>query len=126
MGKERQDAVGSSGRMARRANSVYNTIMNLEDPAVEVNLKELSRTLAATSDPVLIEDFLRSLLTPAETADIAARWALVKALDNKMPQREIAKELGLSLCKITRGSRELKKPGSPFRKMLHIADHLGA
>ncbi|AEJ20751.1 Trp family transcriptional regulator [Gracilinema caldarium] len=98
--------------------------MKIDDPAVEMNLKELSRTLAATSDAELIADFLRSLLTPSETADIAARWALVKALDNKIPQREIASTLGLSLCKITRGSRELKKPDSPFRKMLHILDNL--
>lgn len=103
---------------------MYSNTMTIDDPAVAVNLKELSRTLAAASDPQLIEDFLRSLLTPSETADIAARWALVKALDNKVPQREIARELGLSLCKITRGSRELKKPDSPFRKMLHITDQL--
>ncbi|MFQ3546729.1 MAG: Trp family transcriptional regulator [Termitinemataceae bacterium] len=98
--------------------------MHIDDPAVEENLAELSRTLAATSDARLIEDFLRSLLTPSETADIAARWALVKALDEKVPQREIAKQLGLSLCKITRGSRELKKPDSPFRKMLELAEKL--
>jgi len=95
--------------------------MTIDDPAVAENLGELSRAFATTSDPDLIESFLRSLLTPAETADVAARWALVKALDHKMPQRMIAKELGLSLCKITRGSRELKKPGSPFRRMLEIA-----
>ncbi len=95
--------------------------MTIDDPAVAENLGELSRAFAATSDPDLIESFLRSLLTPAETADVAARWALVKALDHKIPQREIAKNLGLSLCKITRGSRELKKPASPFRRMLEIA-----
>lgn len=103
---------------------MYSKNMKVDDPAVDMNLKELSRTLAATSDAVLIEGFLRSLLTPSETADIAARWALVKALDKRVPQREIAAELGLSLCKITRGSRELKKPDSPFRKMLHIVDNL--
>ena len=92
--------------------------MKIDDPRVEENLSELARTLAATGDGRLIEDFLRCLLTPAETADIAARWALVKALDQKIPQREIAKHLGLSLCKITRGSRELKKPDSAFRRIL--------
>ncbi|MDR2143572.1 MAG: trp operon repressor, partial [Treponema sp.] len=35
-----------------------------------------------------------------------------------MPQREIAKSLEVSLCKITRGSRELKKSGSAFRRIL--------
>jgi TrpR family trp operon transcriptional repressor len=110
--------------LEKLAISLYSNGMKLDDPAVDINLKELSRTLAAASDAALIEAFLRSLLTPSETADIAARWALVKALDNKIPQREIASELGLSLCKITRGSRELKKPDSPFRKMLHILDNL--
>ncbi len=95
--------------------------MTIDDPAVAENLGELCRAFAVTSDPELIESFLRSLLTPAETADVAARWALVKALDKKIPQREIAKNLGLSLCKITRGSRELKKPDAPFRRMLEIA-----
>ena len=81
----------------------------------------MARAFAATDDPEFIETFLRSLLTPGEIADVAARWALVKALDRKVPQREIAKELGLSLCKITRGSRELKKENSAFRRMLDSA-----
>ncbi|GHT78860.1 hypothetical protein FACS1894130_06230 [Spirochaetia bacterium] len=98
----------------------YNHTMNIEDPRVAENLSELARAFAQTGDSGLIENFFRSILTPAETADIASRWALVKALDQKMPQREIAKALGLSLCKITRGSRELKKPDSAFRKMLAL------
>jgi TrpR family trp operon transcriptional repressor len=96
--------------------------MKIDDPVVEENLSDLAAALAGTSDSSLIKDFLRCLLTPAETADIAARWALVKALDQKTPQREIAKKLGLSLCKITRGSRELKKPGSAFQKMLTLKE----
>jgi TrpR family trp operon transcriptional repressor len=94
--------------------------MTIDDPRVQENLTELAGTLAKTGDYALIESFLRCLLTPAETADIAARWALVKALDKKIPQREIAKTLGLSLCKITRGSRELKKNGSAFQRILEI------
>jgi TrpR family trp operon transcriptional repressor len=92
--------------------------MKIDDPAVEENLLELSAALAETKDALLIKNFLRRLLTPSETADIAARWALVKALDQKIPQREIAKTLGLSLCKITRGSREMKNPDQAFQKML--------
>lgn len=92
--------------------------MKIDDPRVEENLSELASALAETNDAVLIKDFLRRLLTPSETADIAARWALVKALEQKIPQREISKNLGLSLCKITRGSREMKKPDQAFQKML--------
>ncbi|HCC37262.1 MAG TPA: transcriptional regulator, partial [Treponema sp.] len=76
-----------------------------------------AKALALTSDNTLVDDFLRCLLTPAEIADIAGRWALVKALRNKIPQREIAKDLGISLCKITRGSRELKKSDSAFARI---------
>ncbi|MDR2517586.1 MAG: trp operon repressor [Spirochaetaceae bacterium] len=94
--------------------------MTIDDPRVQENLAELAGVLAKTGDSALIETFFRNLLTPAETADIAARWALVKALNRKVPQREIARELGLSLCKITRGSRELKKPASAFRAMLAL------
>lgn len=91
--------------------------MNIDDPRVDENISELSRALSNVKDPLLIKSFLEGLLTPAERADIAARWALVKELEQKVPQREIAKELGLSLCKITRGSRELKKENSPFKQL---------
>ncbi|MDP2790844.1 MAG: Trp family transcriptional regulator [Rectinemataceae bacterium] len=70
------------------------------------------------ADAALIEEFLYSLLTPAEADEMAKRWALVKELSKGMAQRKIAEELGLSLCKITRGSRELKKQGSAFRMLL--------
>ena len=95
--------------------------MDIHDPLVAINLEELSRTIAKTNDEELIESFLRCLLTPAEIADIAVRWALVKALEKKVPQRKIAKDLGLSLCRITRGSRELKKENSAFLRMIVLS-----
>jgi TrpR family trp operon transcriptional repressor len=88
--------------------------MEIDDPRVKKNISELAATLAKTRDAGFIAELLRCLLTPAEVADIAARWALVKALKQKIPQRKIAQDLGVSLCKIVRGSRELKKPGSAF------------
>jgi TrpR family trp operon transcriptional repressor len=94
--------------------------MKIDDPRVAENVGQLARIFAGIHDPELIEAFLRCLLTPAETADIAARWALVKALGNKIPQREIARDLGISLCKITRGSRELKKTNSAFSRALAL------
>ncbi|MDR2792668.1 MAG: trp operon repressor [Treponema sp.] len=95
--------------------------MELNDPRATENFTELAAALAKTDDAALIESFLYELLTPSETAAVATRWALVKALKEKKTQREIAKDLGLSLCKITRGSRELKKPNSAFQRMLEIA-----
>jgi TrpR family trp operon transcriptional repressor len=94
--------------------------MKIDDPRIEENLADLSLVLAKTSDSHLISDFLNCLLTPAELASVADRWALVKALRQKIPQREIAKEFGISLCKITRGSRELRKPDSAFQRVFGV------
>jgi TrpR family trp operon transcriptional repressor len=90
----------------------------------EASCEELARVLAATDDPRLVRDFLTSLLTPSERLDVAARWELVNRIDLGETQRRVAQELGVSLCKITRGSRELKKPDSPFKAMLRLRDQL--
>jgi len=82
------------------------------------NLKELADALANIEDRDLMARLLRELLTPSEIETIGLRWELVKRLEQGIPQREIARELGISLCKITRGSRELKKPGSALKKVI--------
>ena len=92
--------------------------MTMDDPRVNENFSELAKVLSKVSEGTLMEDFLRCLLTQAEIADIAGRWALVKALRQNIPQREIAKDLNISLCKITRGSREMKKDNSGFMRVL--------
>jgi TrpR family trp operon transcriptional repressor len=81
-------------------------------------IDELSVIFARTGDERQIAAYFRALFTPKELSALASRWALVKALREKEPQREIAKALGVSLCKITRGSRELKKENSAFLTML--------
>jgi TrpR family trp operon transcriptional repressor len=81
-------------------------------------LKEISAALAATGDEELIEAFLKSILTRNEVVEITSRWELVKLLNSGMSQRKISDRLGISLCKITRGSKELKKPRSPFKVMI--------
>ncbi len=89
-------------------------------------LNDLSRVLAECRDPTLILSFLESLLTTHEATDIAARWELVQRLSQGESQRQIAQHLGISLCKITRGSKELKKSGSSFRRMLDLKRSLGS
>lgn len=81
-------------------------------------LPEIARVLSQFDDPVLLERFFREILTPKEVGDISSRWELVKLLENGVSQREIARRLGLSLCKITRGSRELKKNDSALRRVI--------
>ena len=89
-------------------------------------LEELSLALSRADDPRLIRDFLQSLLTPNEVQEVSFRWALVTLIDEGMSQRNIAKKLGLSLCKITRGSKELQKEASPFAAMIDIYREKGA
>ena len=81
-------------------------------------LREIAAVLSRVRDPELIAAFLRSILTRRELAEVDGRWELVKLLARGESQRAIARRLGMSLCKITRGSRELKKRNSAFRRVL--------
>ncbi|ULQ59518.1 trp operon repressor [Brucepastera parasyntrophica] len=91
------------------------------DIIINDSFKELSYALSKASDPELIGEFLEELFTPTELKEMALRWALVRELEDGVTQREIARKLGLSLCKITRGSRELKKENSAFRQMIRLS-----
>jgi TrpR family transcriptional regulator, trp operon repressor len=86
----------------------------------EESIAELAVALARTEDPQLVAAFLGSLLTENELREVADRWALVRLMDEGLSQRKIAERLGLSLCKITRGSRELKRCNSPFKHMIRM------
>jgi TrpR family trp operon transcriptional repressor len=81
-------------------------------------LDQIAGILARIEDRKLIREFLICILTKYEIKEIAGRWELVKLLYDGMSQRRIADQLGMSLCKITRGSKELKKRGSAFKTIL--------
>lgn len=84
----------------------------------EQNYEELCKLVCETTDVNLLSEFLHCLFTPAERQDFAKRWIIVKELNKGVTQREIAKKFNMSLCKITRASKELKKQDSAFVKML--------
>ena len=91
-----------------------------------IKLKEISRLLAYTDDERIIEEFLKSILTKNEANEISSRWELVKLLNEGMSQRKISEKIGVSLCKITRGSRELRKKDSALKYMLEKLNNSGA
>lgn len=62
--------------------------------------------------------FLQELLTDKEREDVIFRWRLMKDLFNGETQRNIAKKHGISLCKITRGSKILKDENSMSLKLI--------
>ncbi|MCH5294723.1 MAG: transcriptional regulator [Treponema sp.] len=96
------------------------TLLSDKLPSTEASIRELCGLFARIEDGDLVYDFFGCLFTPAEIKDLANRWNLVKELDAGTTQREIARKYGMSLCNITRGSRELKKENSAFRRVLNI------
>ena len=99
-------------------NDSEKTEKNLLTPQHEDSLRQIFTVLSKSNDADFIADFFQCLFTPSELKDIATRWVLVQKLDEGIPQRQIAKELHVSLCRITRGSKELKKDSSAFRRLL--------
>lgn len=69
----------------------------------------LAQAVAGQKTSAAIEKFLLELLTPGEVHDLQLRWELVELLVEGVSQRQIASRLGISLCKITRGAKILKK-----------------
>lgn len=86
---------------------------------IRQNLHDLLKILRSADDELAC-DFLCALLSKKECLDIANRLALIKMLEQGIVQRAISKDLGVSLCKITRGSFELKRPNSPLKRGLGI------
>jgi len=62
--------------------------------------------------------FFQEILTPKEINDISLRWQLMKELNDGKTQRSIAAKHHISLCKITRGSKILKKETSLTHQLL--------
>ena len=81
-------------------------------------LNELSAALASVNEQGSMLRFLEELHTPSELKDMALRWRLLKMLNQGYPQREIARKLKISLCKITRGSRILKDRSSVIKELI--------
>lgn len=80
--------------------------------------RELAAAFSGLGSPAEVEQAFVDFLTASEFRDLQARWLIFKMLDAGVTQREISSALGVSLCKITRGSRFLKSPHAIVRKML--------
>ena len=85
------------------------------------DLREIARVLSEAGDSRKVYEFLTGILTPQEQDRLALRWRIVQLLERGITQRKIAEKLGVSLCKITRGSRELKHGPKGFRELVREA-----
>ena len=68
----------------------------------------LLNALCSIDDPVEMRRVLSDLLTRSEIVALQKRWAILCLLREGVPQREIARRIGGSLCNVTRGARLLR------------------
>jgi TrpR family trp operon transcriptional repressor len=87
-----------------------------------LNLSDISTVLCRIDDVQQMQSFLSEILTPSEQRDLALRWELMRRLRKGVPQRKIAADLGISLCKITRGAKVLKQDRSISKHYLNAGD----
>lgn len=82
------------------------------------SIEEITNIIKALQTKAEIADFFKELLTKSELDTIAKRWQILNMLKDGYPQREIAKELKVSLCNITRGAKIIKNPNLVLTKCL--------
>ena len=82
------------------------------------NIKEIAKIFNSFKDEKEIYKFLKELFTEAELMDLSKRWQILKMLSEDCTQREIATELKVSLCKVTRGAKIMKNKNAIVTKYL--------
>ena len=65
-----------------------------------------------------IESFFSEIFTQSELKDLVKRWRIMELLAQGETQREIASNLNVSLCKVTRGAKILKNKNAITTKFL--------
>jgi TrpR family transcriptional regulator, trp operon repressor len=81
-------------------------------------LNEVAEVFASIGEKSSMRRFFDEIFTPNERADIALRWQILRLLHEKKTQREVAAKLGVSLCKVTRGAKVLKRPDTVSKRIL--------
>ena len=81
-------------------------------------ITDLSVFIANLKTSNEIINFMTEILTQAELETLSKRWCIIKMLNAGFTQREIAQNLQVSLCKVTRGAKILKNKNSIVSKYL--------
>ncbi len=81
-------------------------------------IMEISKAIRQLKTDKQVYGFLQEILTRAELIDLSKRWRILKMLNEGYTQREIAKNLNVSLCKITRGSQIINDKNAVSTKYL--------
>lgn len=84
-------------------------------------MNSFDELVSAINDIDTYEDtykIMDELLTDKERYDLALRWKILKQLNEGKTQRDISSNLGVSLCKVTRGARVLKRKECVSKRIL--------
>jgi len=87
------------------------------------DLDEIIDVFVKTTSTIEMQKLFEELFTMKEKYDLALRWRLMKELYDGKSQRDIAHDLGISLCKITIGSKILKQSDSQMNQLLGERKH---
>ena len=83
------------------------------------NIEEISDIILKLNKKEEIRQFLSELLADSEMSTLSKRWQILKMLSEHLTQREISKELNVSLCKVTRGARILKDKNAVITRLFN-------
>lgn len=78
----------------------------------------ISHILAYETESDKIRKFIIEMLTDSELETLSKRWRILEMLQEGKTQRDISKELKVSLCKVTRGAHILKNKNSSVYRYL--------
>ncbi len=73
------------------------------------DFNEFIELVYSSKDHILLEDLLVGITTPKERQEFGRRLEIVKRLVAGEAQKKIAKELGVGVATVTRGSKELSQ-----------------
>lgn len=80
------------------------------------NIEEITNFILKLNSQEEAQAFLKEMLSEAEMSALSKRWRILSMLAEGRTQRDIVKELNVSLCKVTRGSKLLKDKNSVITK----------
>lgn len=80
------------------------------------NIEEITNFILKLNSKEEAQAFLKEMLSEAEMSALSKRWRILSMLVEGRTQRDIVKELKVSLCKVTRGSKLLKDKNSVITK----------
>lgn len=90
--------------------SVMSTIQKKIDQISDIFMK-------VSGDRKTLKNFLSDILSPGEIEDIHNRLMIIEGLVQNKTQREVSKDLNVSISKVTRASNVIKYGSGLFPKL---------